>query len=125
MTHNTTVEFLHYFWTVFLSGDADRAGEVQKLVEALDKSLDRINAVAQSAEKERLAKVDKEQKRSEDYAQRTGKRRKFDPNSIKGGAKAVNEMMRPLKGAIQDATEQYRKAYEAQVGQLAQLQNMV
>jgi len=124
MTHNTTVEFLHYFWTVFLSGDPDRAVEVQKLVETLDKSLDRIAAVAASAEKERVLRVEKAKKQVEDYIQRTGKRRKFDTNSIKGGAKAVNNMMAPIVRAIKAATDQYRRAYETQMAQMAQLQTM-
>jgi transcription initiation factor TFIIH subunit 1 len=115
MTHNTTVEFLHYFWNVYLSGDVDRAGEVQKLVETLDKSLDRIKAVAESAEKERQAKVEKARKQIEDYAQRTGKRRKFDVNSIGGGAKTVNDMMGPVVRAIGAASGQYKKVYEAQI----------
>ncbi|OCK84077.1 RNA polymerase II transcription factor-like protein [Lepidopterella palustris CBS 459.81] len=125
MTHNTTVEFLHYFWTVFLSGDPDRAGEAQKLVETLDKSLDRISAVAKTAENERMQKIEKSKKQVDDYMQRTGKRRKFDPNSIKGGARAVTDMMTPLVLAIKTATEKYRRAYELQMAQIAQLQNMV
>lgn len=124
MTHNTTVEFLHYFWTVFLSGDPDRAVEIQKLVETLDKSLDRIAAVAESAEKERVVRVEKAKKQVEDYIQRTGKRRKFDTNSIKGGSKAVNNMTMPIVRAIKAATDQYRRAYETQMAQIAQLQTM-
>ncbi|KAF2204526.1 hypothetical protein GQ43DRAFT_409336 [Delitschia confertaspora ATCC 74209] len=122
MTHNTTVEFLHYFWTVYYSGNADRAGEAQNLVETLDRSLDRIKAVADSAEQERQAKVSKMKQQIEDYFQRTGKRRKFDVNTIKGGSKAVNEMVAPVIRAIKAATEQYRKVYQMQMVQAANLQ---
>lgn len=117
MTHNTTVEFLHYFWTVFLSGDAERANEVGKLIETLDKSLDRIIAVAESAESERIAKVDQLRKDNEILTQRTGKKRKFDPNSITGGAKVVNEVVSPLVRAIKSAKDQFTKALHEQMGQ--------
>jgi transcription initiation factor TFIIH subunit 1 len=125
MTHNTTVEFLHYFWTVFLSGDADRAGEAERLVETLRKSLERIKAVAETAEKERLQQVAEKRKQNDVLLQRTGKRRKFDPNSIKGGSKAVYDMMAPMRRAINSAVEQYRRAYEEQRAQIAQLQTML
>lgn len=117
MTHNTTVEFLHYFWAVFYSGDADRANEVAKLIETLDKSLDRIKAVADTAENERTAKVERLKRENEIYAQRTGKRRKFDPGSIKGGAKAVNEIVEPLVRAINTARHQYQKVLQEQLRQ--------
>ncbi|KAF2812424.1 uncharacterized protein BDZ99DRAFT_383345 [Mytilinidion resinicola] len=125
MTHNTTVEFLHYFWTVFLSGDADRAVEAERLVETLAKSLERIKAVADTAEKERAHKLGEQKKRIEEHLQKTGKRRKFDPNSIKGGSKAVNEMMGPITRAIGSALEQYKRAYEEQRAQMSQLQTML
>ncbi|KAF2020663.1 hypothetical protein BU24DRAFT_5810 [Aaosphaeria arxii CBS 175.79] len=118
MTHNTTVEFLHYFWAVYYSGDADRANEVARLVETLDKSLDRIKAVETTAELERTAKIDQLRKDNEAFTQRTGRRRKFDPNSMPGGAKAVNDIMTPLTRAIQSAIDQYRKALQEQMSQL-------
>jgi transcription initiation factor TFIIH subunit 1 len=57
ITHNTTTEFLHYFWTLFLSGDARRTEELEHLVGTLDRSMERINAVGETAEKERERKV--------------------------------------------------------------------
>jgi transcription initiation factor TFIIH subunit 1 len=119
MTHNTTVEFLHYFWTVYLSGDPDRASEVARLIETLDKSLDRIKAVADTAESERTAKISDITKENEAYLRRVGKKRKFDPNSIAGGAKVVNEIVSPLVRAIRSAKEQFEKALREQMGQAA------
>ncbi|KAF2874562.1 RNA polymerase II transcription factor-like protein [Massariosphaeria phaeospora] len=116
MTHNTTVEFLHYFWAVYYSGDADRANEVAKLMETLDKSLDRVKAVADNAESERTAKLNKIERDNENYTQRTGRKRRFDPSSIKGGAKAVNEIMEPLVRAINAARQQYQEALQEQLG---------
>jgi transcription initiation factor TFIIH subunit 1 len=119
MTHNTTVEFLHYFWDVYHSGDPERANEVAKLIETLDRSLDRINAVANAAEVERNARIDKIQRDNEMYTQRTGRKRKFDPEAVKGGANAVTQVVQPLKRAIDAARSQYQAALNEQLGQVA------
>jgi len=115
MTHNTTVEFLHYFWTVFHSGDADRANEVANLIETLDKSLDRIRAVADMAEAERATALEKARRDNEILNQRTTRKKKFDPESIKGGAKAINQIAEPLLRAINAARSQYQKALQEQL----------
>jgi transcription initiation factor TFIIH subunit 1 len=115
MTHNTTVEFLHYFWAVFYSGDADRAGEIARLIETLDKSLDRIKAVADMAEAERAAMIERARKENEFANQRERKKRKFDPEAIRGGAQAVNQIVDPLIRAIDAARSQYKKALQEQV----------
>ncbi|KAI4620908.1 hypothetical protein J4E83_005271 [Alternaria metachromatica] len=115
MTHNTTVEFLHYFWAVFYSGDPDRAGEIARLIETLDKSLDRIKAVADIAEAEREARIEHARKENEFANQRERKKRKFDPGAIRGGAKAVNQVVDPLIRAIDAARSQYKKALQEQV----------
>lgn len=119
MTHNTTVEFLHYFWDVYHSGNPERANEVAKLIETLDRSLDRINAVANAAEAERTTLIEEYQKRNELYLQQTGKRRKFNPDAIKGGASAVAHVVEPLKRAIDAARSQYQKALNEQLAQVA------
>ncbi|KAH9864240.1 hypothetical protein J1614_010174 [Plenodomus biglobosus] len=118
MTHNTTVEFLHYFWAVFYSGDADRANEVAKLIETLDKSLDRISAVANAAEAERIARVEQLRKDNEYANQRVARKRKFDPEAVKGGAQAVNQIVEPLLRAINAARSQYQKSFQEQMGQV-------
>jgi transcription initiation factor TFIIH subunit 1 len=118
MTHNTTVEFLHYFWDVYHSGDPERANEVAKLIETLDRSLDRINAVADAAEAERAARIEKAQRDNEMYTQRTGRKRKFDPEAVKGGANAIAQIVQPLKRAIDAARSQYQTALNEQLGQV-------
>ncbi|KAF2001983.1 RNA polymerase II transcription factor [Amniculicola lignicola CBS 123094] len=128
MTHSTTVEFLHYFWTVFLSGDPDRALEVQKLAETLSKSRHRIDAVAKTAESERAKLVEKYKNDIEDHnkqAQKQGrKRRKFDPNHIKGGAKAVNDILHPLNRAIDAAVHEFKQVYALQSQNVQQLSDL-
>jgi transcription initiation factor TFIIH subunit 1 len=117
ITHNTTVEFLHYFWAVFHSGDPDRANEVAKLVETLDRSLDRVKAVADAAEADRATQVERYRREVESYNQRSGKKKKFDPEHIKGGAKAVNQVVEPLLRAINAARSQYQNALQEQLKQ--------
>src|SRR5205814_3577995 len=58
LTHMTTTEFLRHFWNAFLSGDEKRVGEINNMVGSLKRSLERIEAVAQSAEEERLQRVE-------------------------------------------------------------------
>lgn len=116
MTHNTTVEFLHYFWAVYYSGDPDRANEVAKLIETLDKSLDRITAVAYAAEADRTARVEEMRKQNDFSNQRLARKRKFDPGAVQGGAKAVNQIVEPLLRAINAARSQYQKSLHEQMG---------
>lgn len=113
-THATTTEFLHYFWTLFLSGDSSRTAELAQLVSTLDRSLDRINAVADTADAERNKKVDRVKRQMADHEKRTGKKPKYDFDKILGGKKVVDAMVKPTVGALAQATETYRKAFEEQ-----------
>ena len=110
LTHATTTEFLHHFWLAFLSGDPSRAEEVAKLVETLDRAMDRIKAVADDAEAERTKEIEKMKKQVRDHYERTQKKLRFDPEAIKGGAKAVNQLLGPTVEAIRVATGKYKEA---------------
>jgi transcription initiation factor TFIIH subunit 1 len=114
LTHATTTEFLHHFWLVFLSGDSDRAGELAKMVETLERAMDRINAVATDAEKEREEIILREKQHIKDLWEQTGKKKKFDPNLVGGGEKVVKEMMEPTIKTLQKASKEYRKALAAE-----------
>ncbi|KAF2153946.1 hypothetical protein K461DRAFT_311958 [Myriangium duriaei CBS 260.36] len=116
MTHNTTIEFLHYFWTLFLSGDGSRANELAKLVETLDKSVDRIGAVSKTAEEERQKKRAGLKASMEGLKQTSVKRRRIELEleGLGGGEKAVNQVIAPTMKALHEATLQYKKAYEEQ-----------
>ena len=115
LTHATTTEFLNHFWSAFLSGSPGRADEISKLVESLDRAMDRIRAVAEDAEKEKQKEVDKWKRQVQEYFERTGKKRKFDLESIPGGAKAVNQLLAPTVKAIEAATKEYQKALKEQI----------
>lgn len=110
LTHATTTEFLHHFWVAFLSGDPDRAGELAKMVETLDRAMDRISAVAADAEKEREAIIQKQKQRIKDVYEQTSKKIKWNPGSVGGGEKVVREMMEPTIKTLRKAVKEYRKA---------------
>lgn len=116
LTHNTTVEFLHYFWTLFLSGDGSRSTELAKLVETLDRSVDRIKMVSDKAEKEKLQAMDslKKQIQLAKPGSTKRKRMELELGALSGGRQAVEEMVQPTIKALAEATAQYRRAFEEQ-----------
>jgi transcription initiation factor TFIIH subunit 1 len=114
LTHATTIEFLHHFWLLFLSGDADRAGELAKQVETLDRAMDRINSVAADAEREREAMILKQKQHVKDVWEQTGRKMHWSPKSIGGGEKVVKEMMGPAIRSLQMALKEYKKALAAE-----------
>ncbi|KAK3707596.1 RNA polymerase II transcription factor B subunit 1 [Vermiconidia calcicola] len=114
ITHNTTTEFLHYFWSLFLSGDASHTTELSHLVSTLDRSLDRINAVGATAEQEREKKVEGMRQQVREWEKRTGKRRKLDLEGVMGGKKVVEQMVGPTVRALGVAGDVYRRELEVQ-----------
>lgn len=110
LTHATTTEFLQHFWHAFLSGDPDRADEIAKLIETLDRAMDRIKAVADDADSERNVEINRLKQQMQDRFERTKRKVKFDFDSIGGGAKVVNQLLAPTVKAIQVAGERYKKA---------------
>ncbi|CRK11875.1 hypothetical protein BN1708_002315 [Verticillium longisporum] len=115
LTHATTVEFLHQFWTAFLSGDPDRAAELQYLVESLKRSEERIHAVAGDAEKARKALIEAKTAEIQAKYQRTRiKDKSWHPKHVKGGQKAVFQMMQPITDALKKAQADYQRALAAE-----------
>lgn len=113
LTHATTTEFLQHFWSAFLSGDPDRAEEVAKLIETLDRAMNRIQAVAADAEAERNNNVDRVREKMKGIYERTQRKVKYDWDSMGGGAKIVNQLLAPTVKAIQVAGTEYKKALAA------------
>ncbi|OQN98445.1 hypothetical protein B0A48_15715 [Cryoendolithus antarcticus] len=110
-THNTTTEFLHYFWTVFLTSanSASRRSELASLIATLDKSLDRITAVGDAADAEREIKVTAMKQRLKEQERRTGRKARYDADLVPGGRKVVDAMIKPTRDAVGKAVEEYRK----------------
>lgn len=113
LTHATTTEFLQHFWAAFLSGDADRADEIARLVETLNRAMDRIRAVADDADHDRARELDRVKKQMRDHYDRTHRRLKFAPADVAGGAAVVNQLLAPTVKAIHLAGKQYKKALAA------------
>ena len=110
LTHATTLEFLRQFWSAFLSGDPARVSELASLAESLSRALDRIEAVAQTAEDERKVTLDQAERDALEILKRTGRRRKVDMDAVGGGREAVNQLLAPLVKAVGVATNRYREA---------------
>lgn len=114
LTHATTMEFMQQFWNAFLSGDPRRAGELEKLVEALDKAKDRIKAVADAAESDKQNEIRRLEQEARGLQSRTGKRRIRDLGTVKGGSEVVNQLFAPTRKAIEKAKSLYSDALRRQ-----------
>ncbi|KAJ2973771.1 hypothetical protein NUW58_g8852 [Xylaria curta] len=114
LTHATTMEFLHQFWSAFLSGDPERAAELGYLAEALTRSKDRIELVSVEAEKARDEQIKKRKAEIVQIYERTKKKVKFNPKSIRGGSEAVAKLMEPVVHCLDKAVADYRKALAAE-----------
>ncbi|KAM4066950.1 BSD domain-containing protein [Hirsutella rhossiliensis] len=114
LTHATSVEFLHQFWSAFFSGDADRAPELQYLAESLRRSGSRIAAVADEAEAEREATIRKRKQEIRDHFERTGKKIRWKSDMVGGGRDAVVKMMQPILDALDKAQGDYARALAAE-----------
>ncbi|KAF2965805.1 hypothetical protein GQX73_g7753 [Xylaria multiplex] len=114
LTHATTMEFLHQFWSAFLSGDPERAAELGYLAEALKRSKDRIEVVAVEAERAREEQIKKRKAEIVQIFERTGKRTKFNAKSIRGGREAVTKLMEPVVHSLDKAVADYQKALAAE-----------
>jgi transcription initiation factor TFIIH subunit 1 len=121
LSHATTVEFLRQFWHAFLSGDAARANEVASLVESLNRALDRINVIAEDAEKERQLEIKKKQQELQTRYERTGRKRTLKNEDIKsGGAHVVRELLGPATKSLAVAVQRYKQAFEEQTKNVAE-----
>ncbi|KAH7160588.1 hypothetical protein EDB81DRAFT_923598 [Dactylonectria macrodidyma] len=110
LTHATTIEFLQQFWNAFLSGDPERAAELQYLAESLNRSAARIAAVADDAEKERDEIILTRKKEIRDHFQRTGKKIRWKSDNVGGGRSAVMRLMQPTLDSLQKAQADYQRA---------------
>ncbi|KAI4108084.1 MAG: hypothetical protein LQ339_002356 [Xanthoria mediterranea] len=110
LTHATTTEFLSHFWSAFLSGNPALAPQLSGLVESLNRALDRINAVADEAEREREKTIEEMKRKVRVELERTGRKRRVDYASIGGGAEVVRGLLAPTVVAVERAVEEYTRA---------------
>ncbi|KAI1104445.1 hypothetical protein F4804DRAFT_307313 [Jackrogersella minutella] len=114
LTHATTMEFMHQFWSAFLSGDPDRAVELGYLAEALKRSKERIDAVALEAEKAREDQIKRRKEEIIEIYERTKRKIKFNPKTVRGGKEAVYKLMEPTIQSLNKAIADYQKALAAE-----------
>lgn len=119
ITHATTIEFLHQFWVTFLSGDAERAAELQQLAESLQRSVNRINATGDQADKEREEIIRQRKQEIREHFERTGKKIRWKSDMVGGGRPAVMKLMQPTLDALGKAQADYTKALAAEGLQLS------
>ncbi len=118
LTHATTIEFLRQFWNAFLSGDDKRVTEVASLVDSLSRALERINTIAEDAEKERQAIIKMAERDAAEILRKTGRKKRI--GEVGGGGNVVKNLMDPIIGSLGTAVATYRQAFEEQTKELAE-----
>ncbi|CAI4211607.1 unnamed protein product [Parascedosporium putredinis] len=119
-TENTTTEFLRQFWNAFLSGDPDRALELQYLNEALQRSVVRINAVADDAERRREEIIAQKKREIREYYERTQRKIRWKADSVGGGRQAVLALMESTLSALSKAQSEYKRLWRPRASERAQ-----
>lgn len=111
LTNGTTTEFLKHFWDAFLSGDPNRAQELSYHVESLKRSATRIEAIADEAEKGRIARAGEQRAKILAYRNSTGRPpgRKLEFEDS-GGRDAMLTLLGPSLNALQRAVSLYEAA---------------
>lgn len=125
LTHATSTEFLHQFWQAFLSGNADRAGEVASLAESLSRALDRIKSVAADAETERQVQVEQRRNEAREKARNVPKEKRgklrVNLEGISGGTRTVNQLLGPTSRALELALMKYKTALAEEMKEMPPL----
>ncbi|KAF3765941.1 hypothetical protein M406DRAFT_346100 [Cryphonectria parasitica EP155] len=110
LTNGTTTEFLKHFWDAFLSGDPDRAQELGYHVESLKRSVMRIQAIGDEAERVRKTLIEEQKANIVAIHKATGQRGQL--REIGGGREAVLTLLGPSLVALEKAQSLYRAALE-------------
>lgn len=110
LTNQTTNSFLNSFWSAYLSGDPDRAEELAALANTLERSLERIKAVADDAEKDKEVLIAAEKQKIRETYAKSGKKLPWNPHLIPGGSQVVYEMVAPTTKAVNKAIAMYNEA---------------
>lgn len=110
LTNGTTTEFLKHFWDAFLSGEPDRAQELEYHVESLKRSKMRIEAVAEEAERVRKTLMEEQRAANLAHLKATGQR--LGVKNFGGGRDAVLTLFGPSLVALEKAQSLYHAALE-------------
>ena len=110
----TTIDFIHHFWKLFLSGDPDRADELARQAESLNRARDRISAIAADADREREEVIKQEKQHVRDVYSRSKIKLQWSAESVGGGSKVIENMMASTIRSLNKAKEEYDKALAAE-----------
>lgn len=103
--------FLNHFWSVYHTGDPGQAVELEGVAEALVQTIEGIKTAGNAAEKERQQEITKTKDRYRAHYQRTGvKPQPFDSDSVKGGQRAIDQLMASTVRSTRFALETYKGA---------------
>ncbi|KAK3487023.1 hypothetical protein B0T13DRAFT_539803 [Neurospora crassa] len=104
LTCATTAEFLKQFWTVFnnsSNSSPEKQQELAYLADSLVRSKQRIEALADEAEKRRQEIMEKRKREIREYYQKTGRKAKWVP--VGGGRDAVWAVFEGVVGGLERA----------------------
>ncbi|KAI5800658.1 hypothetical protein FPQ18DRAFT_285987 [Pyronema domesticum] len=111
--HSTTLEFLHHFWTTFLSAPTSPTpapANLVKLANTLKNCKARIEAVAKFAEDQRAIEMANRKKVLQEEYKRTGIKPRKRDLEVGGGRKVVEELLRALERAVEKAGAAWEEA---------------
>ncbi|KAL9061320.1 MAG: hypothetical protein Q9162_000194 [Coniocarpon cinnabarinum] len=103
LTHQTTTEFLHYFWSLITTRGPTLATELPSLMGALEKSLARLKSQGEAAEVVRKGRLEELKKEAQERARRTRGRAVVEEGKAGPGEKEVKMLVAPLVRPVEEA----------------------
>ncbi|KAK9458878.1 uncharacterized protein V1516DRAFT_629431 [Lipomyces oligophaga] len=97
LSHATALEFLHHFWSAFLSGDVSRASSLSILISSVQKSKTRLETIINSHTKDKTSDKEVHIKRLLGYTQPT-------INALEYASNTYNELLQKQQTAISSST---------------------
>lgn len=106
LTHQTTNEFLHYFWSLMVAQSPSMQAELQGLVQAMENNLQRMRSQAEAAEVVRKGRLQELKKQAQQVAQRIKRDPGVDTRKAGPSQKQVEALAGPLAKAVWRAVRQ-------------------
>ena len=103
LTHQTTNEFLHYFWSLVLFQSPSMTIELGGLVKAMENNLQRMKSQAEAAETVRKGKLQELRKHAQQIAQRTKRDPGIDSRKAGPSRRQIEAMSESLAKALEKA----------------------
>ena len=103
LTHQTTTEFLHYFWSLVSTRGSTMSTELPSLIGALEKSLGRLRLQAEAAETVKQGRLEGVRKEAIDKARRMRTKPFVDEKAAGPGKRDVEGLVDMLVSAVEGA----------------------